>query len=34
MSGSNPTAMDAEERDAFLGNGGTGTISFPSPNGE
>lgn len=26
--------MDADERDAFLGNGGTGVISFPSPNGE
>lgn len=30
MSDTDATAMDDEERDAFLGTGGTGVISFPS----
>jgi len=30
MSDTPSTAMDAEQRDAFLGTGGTGVISFPS----
>lgn len=34
MSDTETTAMDVEERDAFLGNGGTGVISFASPAGE
>lgn len=34
MSGSNATGMDADERDAFLGTGGTGVISFPSMDDE
>lgn len=34
MSDTESTAMDADERDAFLATGGTGVISFPSPDGE
>jgi nitroimidazol reductase NimA-like FMN-containing flavoprotein (pyridoxamine 5'-phosphate oxidase superfamily) len=32
MSGSDSTAMDEGERDAFLGTGGTGVVSFPGPS--
>lgn len=34
MSDTESMAMDADERDAFLGTGGTGVISFPSPGDE
>ncbi|WP_323192557.1 pyridoxamine 5'-phosphate oxidase family protein [Halostella sp. PRR32] len=34
MRDTEPTAMDAEERNAFLGTGGTGVISFPSSDDE
>lgn len=34
MSDTDSIAMDADERDAFLGTGGTGVISFPSSDGE
>ena len=34
MSDTEPTSMEADERDAFLSSGGTGVISLSSPNGE
>ncbi|MDZ5812577.1 pyridoxamine 5'-phosphate oxidase family protein [Halorubrum sp. AD140] len=34
MSDTASIAMDADERDAFLGTGGTGVISFPSSDDE
>ncbi len=34
MSEKESIAMDADERDAFLGTGGTGVISFPSSGDE
>lgn len=33
MDDTNPTAMDATERDAFLGTGGTGVLSFARSEG-
>lgn len=34
MSDPDSTGMDADERDTFLGTGGTGVISFPRPDDE
>jgi nitroimidazol reductase NimA-like FMN-containing flavoprotein (pyridoxamine 5'-phosphate oxidase superfamily) len=34
MSDTETIAMDADERDAFLGTGGTGVISFPNSDDE
>jgi hypothetical protein len=34
MSDTEATPMEVNERDAFLGTGGTGVISFSSPNGD
>ena len=34
MTASESADMDADERDAFLGTGGTGVISFPGSDGE
>jgi nitroimidazol reductase NimA-like FMN-containing flavoprotein (pyridoxamine 5'-phosphate oxidase superfamily) len=33
MADTTPTAMSETERDAFLGTGGTGVLSFPRPDG-